>query len=157
MLTEYACTRRELSCIIGNLFTEIEPPCERCGAAKDLVKHTFRMTNDRRFPKKYRFTIVNRLHDLTIDIFQHIQEANELDLADLQEFRERRYEQKKALTKCKTVLFLIELSLELELISNDQCAAWTKAVLDVKYMTAKWRKQDQQRAATMQRGTPARR
>jgi hypothetical protein len=125
--------------------------------AKDLVKHTFRMTNDRRFPKKYRFTIVNRLHDLTIDIFQHIQEANELDLADLQEFRKRRYEQKKALTKCKTVLFLIELSLELELISNDQCAAWTKAVLDVKYMTAKWRKQDQQRAATMQRGTPARR
>ena len=125
--------------------------------AKDLVKHTFRMTNDRRFPKKYRFTIVNRLHDLTIDIFQHIQEVNELDLADLQEFRERRYEQKKALTKCKTVLFLIELSLELELISNDQCAAWTKAVLDVKYMTAKWRKQDQQRAATMQRGTPARR
>lgn len=72
--------------------------------AKDLVKHTFLMTNERRFPKKYRFTIVNRLHDLTIDIFQHIQEANELDIADPQEYRERRYEQKKALTKCKTVL-----------------------------------------------------
>ena len=125
--------------------------------AKDLVKHTFLMTNDRRFPKKYRFTVVNRLQDLVIDIFQHIQEANELDLADPQEFRERRYDQKKALTKCKTVLFLIELSFERELISKDQCAAWTKAVLDVKYMTAKWRKQDQQRAAAMQRGTPARR
>ena len=37
MLTEYACTRRELSCIIGNLFTEIEPPCERCGAADVLT------------------------------------------------------------------------------------------------------------------------
>ena len=57
--------------------------------AKDLVKHTFLMTNERRFPKKYRFTIVNRLHDLTIDIFQHIQEANELDIADPQEYRER--------------------------------------------------------------------
>lgn len=113
--------------------------------AKDLVKHTFLMTNEKRFPKKYRFTIVNRLHDLTLDIFQHIEEANELDLADPQEFRERRYEQKKALTKCKTVLFLIELSLENGMISNDQCAAWTKAVLDVKYMTAKWRKQDRER------------
>ena len=50
--------------------------------AKDLVKHTFLMTNERRFPKKYRFTIVNRLHDLTIDIFQHIQEANELDIVE---------------------------------------------------------------------------
>lgn len=37
MLTEYACTRRELSCIIGNLFAEIEPPCERCGAADELT------------------------------------------------------------------------------------------------------------------------
>lgn len=74
--------------------------------AKDLVKHTFMMTSERRFPKKYRFTIVNRLHDLTLDIFQHIQEANELDLTDPQEYRERRYEQKKALTECKTVLFL---------------------------------------------------
>lgn len=37
MLREYACTRRELSCIIGNLFTEIEPPCERCGAADVLT------------------------------------------------------------------------------------------------------------------------
>lgn len=31
MLKEYACTRQELSCIIGNLFIEIEPPCDRCG------------------------------------------------------------------------------------------------------------------------------
>lgn len=37
MLTEFACTRRELSCIIGNLFTEIEPPCERCGAADEIT------------------------------------------------------------------------------------------------------------------------
>ncbi len=33
MLRAYACTHRELSCIIGNLFSEIEPPCEQC---KDL-------------------------------------------------------------------------------------------------------------------------
>lgn len=109
--------------------------------AKDLVKHTFMMTSERRFPKKYRFTIVNRLHDLTLDIFQHIQEANELDLTDPQEYRERRYEQKKALTECKTVLFLIELSFEKELISSEQCAEWTRHVMNVKNMTAKWRKQ----------------
>ena len=157
-MTEYACPRRELSCIVGNLFVELEPPCDHCAAgdslticgndirrdtgnadhhrigftfdgprrkseqnpgkavseidqrqteqkptqefaiitkAKDLVKHTFMMTSERRFPKKYRFTIVNRLHDLTLDIFQHIQEANELDLTDPQEYRERRYEQKR--------------------------------------------------------------
>lgn len=125
--------------------------------AKDLVKYTFLMTNDRRFPKKYRFTIVNRLHDLTIDILEHIQEANELDITNPQEYRERRYEQKKALTKCKTVLFLIELSYENSLISDHQCAMWSKYVLDVKYMTASWRKKDRERAAAMQNGTQVRR
>ena len=128
--------------------------------AKDLVKHTFMMTSERRFPKKYRFTIVNRLHDLTLDIFQHIQEANELDLTDPQEYRERRYEQKKALTECKTVLFLIELQNlsgdflplfeEKELISSEQCAEWTRHVMNVKNMTAKWRKQDRERFAALQ-------
>ena len=118
--------------------------------AKDLVKHTFMMTSERRFPKKYRFTIVNRLHDLTLDIFQHIQEANELDLTDPQEYRERRYEQQKALTECKTGLFLIELSFEQELISSEQCAEWTRHVMNVKNMTAKWRKQDRERGAALQ-------
>lgn len=125
--------------------------------AKDLVKHTFEMTNEKRFPKKYRFTIVNRLHDLTLGIFEHIQEANELDIADPQEYRERNYYQRKAMTKCKTVLFLLELSKERNLISAAQCAAWTKYIFDVKYMAAAWTKQDKQRAAAMQKGTPARR
>lgn len=122
--------------------------------AKDLVKHTFLMTNEKRFPKKYRFTIVNRLHDLTLDIYQHIQEANELDLLDPREYRERQYEQKKALTKCKTVLFLLELSFEKGLIDKNQCAEWSKYVLDVKYMTAKWKKRERDRANRYSRNPP---
>ena len=49
MLTEYACTRRELSCLIGNLFTEIEPPCERCGAADVLTISGTTYTGSGRF------------------------------------------------------------------------------------------------------------
>jgi len=121
--------------------------------AKDLVEHTFLMTSERRFPKKYR-SIVVRLQDLSIDIFAHIQEANELDLSDQQEFRERRYEQKKALTKCKTVLFLIEISFENNLISKEQCEAWTNYVDEVKRMAASWRKKDRERVTTQRRNAP---
>lgn len=112
------------------------------------------MTGDRRFPKKYRFTVVNRLQNLVIDILQHIQEANELDLSDPQEFKERRYEQKKALTKCKTVLFLIEISFENGLISKDQCEAWTNYVVEVKRMAASWRKKDRERVTGQRRSAP---
>lgn len=36
---------------------------------KDLIKHTFTITNStERFPKKYRFTLVNRIQDKAVDI-----------------------------------------------------------------------------------------
>lgn len=126
--------------------------------AKDLVKHTFTMTNGKAFPKKERFCLVNRLQERTIEIFECIQEANELDLSDPREFRERQYLQKRALTRCKTVLFFIELALERGYIDHGSCQYWSKFVLDVKYMTAKWKKQDRERAGAGGAGpAPARR
>jgi len=122
--------------------------------AKDLVKHTDLMTSERRFPKKYRFTLVNRLQDRTLFIYECIQEANELDLSDPAEFRERQQLQKKALTACKIVLFFIELALEKGLITNEQCEAWGKYVLDVKYMTANWTKKDRERFNQNKRTPP---
>lgn len=112
--------------------------------AKDLVKHTFAMTSDKRYPKKYR-ALTERLYDRTLEIFECIQEANELDLFDPREYAERQRLQKRALTLCKTVLFLIEMSQERGCISLESCQHWTKYVLDVKYMTAKWKKQEKTR------------
>jgi len=107
--------------------------------AKDLAKHTFAMTSEKRYPKKYR-ALTERLHDRTLEIFECIQEANELELSEPREFAERQRLQKRALTLCKTVLFLIELSHERGCISIESCQYWTKYVLDVKYMAAKWKK-----------------
>ena len=115
--------------------------------AKDLVKHTDMMTSDKRYPKKYRFTLVNRLQEKTLDIFECIEEANELNLLDVDERRERLRLQRRALTLCKTVLFLIEVSHEKGLITADQCGAWVKCVLDVKNMTANWYRKDKSRTA----------
>ena len=44
--------------------------------AKDLVKHTFAMTSEKRYPKKYR-TLTERLYDRSLEIFECIQEADE--------------------------------------------------------------------------------
>lgn len=50
---------------------------------KDLIKHTFTITNStERFPKKYRFTLVNRIQDKAVDIYECALEANELNLLD---------------------------------------------------------------------------
>ena len=58
--------------------------------AKDLVKHTFTITNStERYPKKYRFTLVNRIQEKAVDIYEMTLEANELDLRQADEHRQR--------------------------------------------------------------------
>ena len=105
---------------------------------KDLIKHTFTITNStERFPKKYRFTLVNRIQDKAVDIYECALEANE--------FKERQRLQAKAMTYCKELLFFIELSHEQGFISTSSCEYWSKLVLDVKYMLAAWKKRDRAR------------
>ena len=199
MLTRYACTAAELSCVIGNIFAELSLPCAACGAevlqitgttvtgnaatltvteagfdfdgcaddtamiermrkgrciyaktgagAERTVKHTFTITNStERYPKKYRYTLVNRIQDKAVDIYECVLEANELDLRDAQEYRQRQKLQAKALTYCKELLFFIELSQEMGFISMSSCEYWSKLALEVKYMTTAWKKRDKTRA-----------
>ncbi len=115
--------------------------------AKDLVKHSFTVTNStQKFPKKYRFTLVNRIQERAVDIFELTLEANELDLRQPDEFRERQKLQAKALTYCKELLFFIELSHEMGFISFDSCEYWSKLAVEVKYMIAAWKRRDKTRA-----------
>ena len=100
--------------------------------AKDLVKHTF--------------TITNSTQDKAVDIYECVLEANELDLRDAQEYRQRQKLQAKALTYCKELLFFIELSQEMGFISMSSCEYWSKLALEVKYMTTAWKKRDKTRA-----------
>ena len=115
--------------------------------AKDLVKHTFTITNStERYPKKYRFTLVNRIQDKAVDIYEATLEANELDLRQADEFRQRQRLQAKALTYCKELLFFIELSQEMGFISMKSCEYWSKLTLEVKYMVSARKKRDKTRA-----------
>lgn len=114
--------------------------------AKDLVKHTYVITNSTtKYPKKYRYTLVNRIQNRVIDIYECLIEANELNINIAEEKQQRQKLQAKALTYCKELLFFIELSFEMQFISSGSCEYWGKMALDVKYMTSAWKKKDKQR------------
>ena len=103
--------------------------------AKDLVKHTYTLTeNTERFPKKYRFTLVNRLQNRATDIFECLIEA-----------KERARLQARALTYCKELLFLLELSFEQKRINAKSLEYWSKLAFDVMYMTKAWKRRDKGR------------
>lgn len=116
--------------------------------AKDLIKYTLLMTdNTKRYPKKYRFTFINRMQELSLDIYELINTANELNVMDKEALKERLKYQNTAITKCKTLLFMIDLSLDNKNIALDsrQAQAWAKYVLDVKNMVVKWHAKDRER------------
>jgi len=114
--------------------------------AKDLVKHTMILTsNTDRYPKKYRFTLTDRLQNKVLSIYECLLEANELNLNVPEERRQRQALQTRVLTYTKELLYFIELSVELKLLELKSAEYWSKLVFDIRYMTMAWRKKDNSR------------
>lgn len=112
--------------------------------AKELAKHTLIITsNCNRYPKKYRFSLVDKMQNKALEIYEHLYEANRTDLRLYP--KERSELQTKAITKCDELLFYIELSMELNIINNKSTEYWSKMVSDIKHMTIAWRTKDKER------------
>lgn len=112
--------------------------------AMELVKHGYTLTsNCNRYPKKYRFSLVDRIQLKSMDIYEKLMEANRMQIVE--ERQERSRLQTEAITCCDELLFYIELSKELGLLAWNSTEYWSKLVSDVKYMTIAWRKTDKKR------------
>lgn len=112
--------------------------------AKDLAEHTLRVTsNCNRYPKKYRFSLVDKMQIKSLNIYETLMEANRTDLMDYK--RERLELQTNAITYCDELLFYIELSYKLNIINDKSMEYWSKMVSDIKHMAIAWRSKDKQR------------
>lgn len=114
--------------------------------AKDLVNHTLRLTNNTKlFPKKVRFTLCQRMQDITIKILHDIIAANEIYPQTPAEMKARLDLQKEVLTNCKVFLNFLDIALEQGYIDIRRCEYWTGLTTDVKNLCASWRKKDADR------------
>lgn len=112
--------------------------------AKELCEHTLRITsNCNRYPKKFRFSLVDKMQNKVLEIYEYLYEANRTDLK--QYARERSELQTKALTHCDELLFYIEMSMKLNIINVNSMEYWSKMVTDVKHMAIAWRSKDKAR------------
>ena len=111
--------------------------------AKDLALHTFKLTsNCNRYPKKYRHSLVDRIQNKSMDIYETLLEANRVN--NVTHKRERCEKITVAITLCDELLFYIELSMNLTLLNANSAEYWSKMVTDVKYMAIAWRKSERQ-------------
>lgn len=112
--------------------------------AEELAEHTLRATsNCNRYPKKYRFSVVDRMQIKSLNIYEALMEANRTDIKDYK--RERSELQTKSITYCDELLFYIELSYKLNIINDKSMEYWSKMVTDVKRMAIAWRTKDRER------------
>lgn len=87
--------------------------------AKDLAKHTLKKTsNCNHYPKKFRFSLVDKMQNKSLEIYECLLEANRTDIKTYK--RERLELQTRAITHCDELLYYIELSNSLGLI-NIKC------------------------------------
>ena len=116
------------------------------GKAKDLVNHTLTVTNNSKlFPKKVRFTICQRMQNISLQILHDILAANEIYPDNRQKMEQRLDLQKEVLTNCKVFLSLLDIALEQGYVDIRRCEYWTGLTTDVKNMAAAWRKKDAER------------
>ena len=111
--------------------------------AQELAVHTIKITsNCNKFPKKYRFTLCDRMQNKAMTIYELLLEANRIKLSDISD---RNCLQTKAITNCDELLFYIEMCLQLQIIEPNSAEYWSKLVSDIKFMTIKWRSKDKER------------
>jgi len=111
--------------------------------AKELTVHTFKLTsNVNRYPKKYRHSLVDKIQVKSLEIYETLFEANRIN--NKTHKQERCEMITKAITFSDELLFYIELSMELGLLSDSSAAYWSKMVQDVKYMAIAWRTRERQ-------------
>ena len=103
--------------------------------ARVLISYTMTITdNTKRFPKKARFTFVDRMQNMTLDIYRKLSKANEYPVAKRKEI------QIDVLSDINVLLALIEICHDRQYIDMRTVEIWTKKAMDVKYLTAAWMK-----------------
>ena len=97
--------------------------------AMELAEHTLKLTsNCNHYPKKYRFSLVDKMQNKCLSIYESLMEANRTDIRDYK--RDRLELQTRAITYWDEMLFYIELSQKLNIINMKSVEYWSKMVKD---------------------------
>lgn len=111
-------------------------------AAKNLSRYVLTVTN--KSPKCFRFTLVTRLQNLSLDIIENIYRANEVfsQNKNIQIMQKRLDFQHSALTRLKILAYISLLAREQGCILPKQYEQITKLVYDCQYLLGAWIKSD---------------
>jgi len=115
-------------------------------AAKELAGYTIRITsNEKNFPKRYRFSVVGKIQDKALEIVDWLIMANEIYPNTRVELERRTLYQKEARAACRSMMTLMEIAADAFGVNAGTLEYWTGQTSDVRNHTTAWIKSDLRR------------
>jgi hypothetical protein len=113
--------------------------------SKDLCSYI--MTITQKSPKQFRFTLVSRLQNYSLDIIESLYKANDtfVKLGDIKLLQIRRDHQEDAMARCRLLTYMTQLSMEQGAILPKQYEQITQKVYEVMNLLGAWIKSDEKR------------
>ena len=114
--------------------------------AKELASYTLRITsNEKNFPKRYRFSVVNKIQDKALEVVNCLIMANEIFPNTRLELEQRLLYQKKARAAVRSLMTLMEIAATTFGTNIKTLEYWTKLAKEVYNHTTAWIKKDLER------------
>ncbi|MBR1740306.1 MAG: four helix bundle protein [Lachnospiraceae bacterium] len=113
--------------------------------AKDLCSYIMTITD--KSPKRFRFTLVSRMQNYSLDVIENLIRANEIFVSagDVISSRDRLSYQRTAMTSLKLLGYISELAMKQQCILMKQYGQITKQIYDVENMLGAWMNSDKKR------------
>lgn len=114
--------------------------------ANELAVYTIKIcSNEKSFPKHYRWCITAKIVDSAIEINNNIVKANSVYVSMKPDYEERRKFQTLALSHTYSMLSMIDIAYRTFGIETDRVKYWTSLVVEVQGLLRNWRKSDADR------------
>ena len=102
-------------------------------------------SNEKNFPKRYRWCLTGKIVDFTIDICNFTNMANSVYVSSAKDYQTRRQYQNSALASSYALLTMMDIAYATFSIDDDRIEHWVGLVIDVQNLLRNWRKSDSDR------------
>lgn len=114
--------------------------------AIELSSYTIHIcSNEKNFPKRYRWCLTGKIVKHTIDTCNYINMANSVFVSNIEDFNTRRQYQNKALASTYALLTMMDIAYNTFNIDDDRIEHWTGLVIDAQSLIRNWRKSDSEK------------
>ncbi len=111
--------------------------------ARELASYTIKIcSNEKNFPKRYRWCVTSKIVDSVIEINNNINKANAIFVKTNEDFKLRRDLQVKAISETYGLLTMMDIAYRTFGVDSERIDYWTGLVIALQQLLRSWRDSD---------------